>query len=90
MLENWSKQFSNAFGPRLRQIGPNETSKDTMMRYLTFRDLQAKLGGRGRSTIYRDIDAGRLPKPIKFGGRRYWIEAEIDTILAGFAETVAD
>lgn len=55
------------------------------MRYLTFRDLQAKLGGRGRSTIYRDVEAGRLPKPIKLGSRLYWIESEIDAVLSNMA-----
>lgn len=35
------------------------------MKYLTFNELRQKLGGRGRTTIYRDIAAGRLPQPIK-------------------------
>lgn len=52
------------------------------MRYLTFRDLQEKLGGRGRTTIYRDVELGRLPKPIKLGSRLYWVEADIDAALA--------
>lgn len=56
------------------------------MRYLTFRDLQAKLGGRGRSTIYRDIEAGRIPNPVKLGSRLYWNEDQIDTVLASLAE----
>ena len=56
------------------------------MRYLTFRDLQAKLGGRGRTTIYRDVELGRLPKPIKIGSRLYWSEAEIDAIMQARAE----
>ncbi|MCE8526934.1 AlpA family phage regulatory protein [Ruegeria pomeroyi] len=51
------------------------------MRYLTFRDLQTKLGGRGRTTIYRDVDLGRLPKPVKIGSRLYWNEAEIDAAI---------
>ncbi len=52
------------------------------MRYLSFRDLQAKLGGRGRTTIYRDVDLGRLPKPVKLGSRLYWNEAEIDATIS--------
>jgi prophage regulatory protein len=51
------------------------------MNYLSFSDLQAKLGGRGRTTIYRDVDLGRLPKPVKIGSRLYWNEAEIDATL---------
>lgn len=55
------------------------------MQYLTFRDLQTKLGGRGRTTIYRDVDLGRLPKPVKIGGRLYWRESDIDAKLADLA-----
>jgi prophage regulatory protein len=51
------------------------------MTYLSFRDLQAKLGGRGRTTIYRDVELGRLPKPIKLGSRLFWNDAEIDAAL---------
>lgn len=52
------------------------------MRYLTFRELQVKLGGRGRTTIYRDIEQGRLPRPVKLGYRLYWPEEQIDAVLA--------
>ncbi len=53
------------------------------MNYLSFKELREKLGGRGRTTIYRDVELGRLPKPIKLGSRLYWNEAEIDAALAG-------
>ena len=56
--------------------------RSTKMRYLSFPDLQAKIGGRSRSSIYRDLEVGRLPQPIKFGARLYWIEADIDAPLA--------
>jgi prophage regulatory protein len=52
------------------------------MKYISFRDLQEKLGGRGRTTIYRDVDLGRLPKPIKLGSRLYWIESAVDDAIA--------
>ncbi len=48
---------------------------------LTSSDLQAKLGGRGRTTIYRDVELGRLPKPVKLGSRLYWNEADIDAAI---------
>ncbi len=57
------------------------------MNYLSFKDLQAKLGGRGRTTIYRDVHLGRLPKPIKIGSRLYWNEADIDATLQASAES---
>lgn len=50
-------------------------------RYLSFADLQSKIGGRSRSSVYRDIALGRLPQPIKFGARLYWAEADIDAAL---------
>ena len=52
------------------------------MKYLNFTELRAKLGGRGRTTVYRDIEFGRLPKPIKLGGRLYWIDSEVDEAMA--------
>lgn len=55
------------------------------MRYLTFRDLQEKLGGRGRTTIYRDLELGRLPQPVKIGSRLYWNEADIEAFMAAKA-----
>jgi predicted DNA-binding transcriptional regulator AlpA len=39
------------------------------------------LGGRSRSAIYLDLDAGRIPPPIKLGGRLLWIESEVDAHL---------
>ena len=56
------------------------------MRFLTFKSLQDKLGGRGRTTIYRDLEQGRLPKPLKLGGRLYWNEAELDAFLTAASE----
>jgi prophage regulatory protein len=52
------------------------------MKYLSFTELRAKLGGRGRTTIYRDLELGRLPKPIKLGGRLYWVENQVDDAMA--------
>ena len=51
------------------------------MQYLTFGEVRRKLGGRSRTSIYRDVSASRLPKPIKLGGRLYWIEDEIENAL---------
>lgn len=51
------------------------------MKYLTLTELRAKLGNRSRSAIYADLAAGRLPQPVKLGGRIYWPEAEIDAHL---------
>ncbi|TDT73328.1 AlpA family transcriptional regulator [Litoreibacter halocynthiae] len=55
------------------------------MKYLSFKDLQHKLAGRGRTTIYRDCELGRLPQPIKIGSRLFWIEADVDAAIASLA-----
>jgi prophage regulatory protein len=57
------------------------TSRYVSTKYLSFIELQSKLGGRGRTTIYKDCELGRLPKPIKIGSRLYWNEADIDATL---------
>ena len=59
------------------------------MQYLNFSELRAKLGHRSRSAIYLDLAAGRLPQPLKLGGRLYWPEADVDTHLRGLRETAA-
>ena len=51
------------------------------MKYLNFKALRAKLSNRSRSAIYLDLEAGRLPQPLKLGGRLYWVEDEVDAHL---------
>ena len=51
------------------------------MKYVSFAQLQAKLGGRSRSAIYVDLAKGRLPKPLKLGRRLYWRESDLDQHL---------
>ena len=60
-----------------------------MQKYLTLTELRAKLGNRSRSAIYLDLKAGRLPQPIKLGGRLYWPEGDVDTHLRNLREKAA-
>jgi len=60
-----------------------------MQRYLTLTELRAKLGGRSRSAIYADLAAGRLPQPIKLGGRIYFAEGDVDAHLRAMREQAA-
>lgn len=60
-----------------------------MQTYLTLTELRAKLGNRSRSAIYADLAAGRLPKPMKLGGRIYWPEGDIDAHLRALTERAA-
>jgi prophage regulatory protein len=57
------------------------TSGAPIVTYITFNELRTKLGNRGRSTIYRDVQSGRLPKPIKFGARLFWIESDVEEAI---------
>ena len=56
-----------------------------MQRYLTMREVSERLGNRSRSAIYNDIAAGRLPAPIRLGGRVYWPEDDLAAHLRGLA-----
>lgn len=60
-----------------------------MQRYLTLTELRSKLGNRSRSAIYLDLEAGRLPQPLKLGGRLYWPEDEVDAHLRNMREMAA-
>ena len=53
------------------------------MTYLNLNQLSAKLGGRSRSSLYRDVDNQRIPEPIRIGSRLYWVESQVDEALAG-------
>ena len=46
------------------------------------KQLSRKLGDRSRSSIYRDLEEGRLPQPIRLGTRLYWIEDQVDDHIA--------
>ena len=52
-----------------------------MNKYLSFNQLQTKLGDRSRSAIYSDLENGRLPKPVKIGRRCYWKDQVIDEFI---------
>jgi len=60
-----------------------------MQNYLTLTELRAKLGNRSRSAIYIDLAAGRLPQPVKLGGRLYWPEGDVEAHLRAMSEKVA-
>jgi predicted DNA-binding transcriptional regulator AlpA len=60
-----------------------------MQRLLTLNELRALLGNRSRSAIYNDLETGRLPRPIKLGGRLYWPEGDLDAHFRSISATVA-
>jgi prophage regulatory protein len=60
-----------------------------MQRYLTLAELRAKLGNRSRSAVYLDLAAGRLPPPMKLGGKLYWPESDLDAHLRNLHDKAA-
>lgn len=50
-------------------------------RLLRLSGVRAKFSGRSSSSIWGDVKAGRLPKPIKIGGICFWPEDEIDQVI---------
>ena len=50
-------------------------------RYLSFNELCLMLGGRSRSSLYRDLVNGDIPTPIQIGSRKYWCEEEVHEFL---------
>ena len=57
-----------------------------MTNYLSFNQLQAKLGNCSRSSAYRYLENGRIPQPIKLGARLLWPEDAIDAALADLSK----
>ena len=60
------------------------------MKYLNFSELRAKLGNRSRSAVYVDVAEGRLPEPVKLGGKLYWRESDVDAHLEALAGKTAE
>ncbi|WP_299703530.1 AlpA family transcriptional regulator [uncultured Tateyamaria sp.] len=53
---------------------------------ITISELSQKLGGRSKASIYRDIQSGTLPRPVKLSGSVYWDRSEIDTRIKSLLE----
>ena len=51
-----------------------------MCSFIRFTDVQKKLGV-SRSKVYRLIEDGHIPKPIKLGRLCVWPEEELDKAL---------
>jgi prophage regulatory protein len=53
-----------------------------MSKLLTLREVSERLGGRSRAALYVDWAKGRLPAPVRIGGRTYMREADLAPLLA--------
>ena len=50
--------------------------------YLSRRELCAKLGGCSFTTVWRLEKAGALPPRVMIGNRPYWVDHEVDELIA--------
>lgn len=49
---------------------------------LTFAEVMHRRGVNSRTSVYRDIEEGRLPQPVKVGRRSFFPESEVDAHIA--------
>ena len=56
-----------------------------MQQLLTLRETSERLGGRSRSALYEDMKKGRLPRPVRIGGRVYFGEADPEAHICRLA-----
>jgi prophage regulatory protein len=50
---------------------------------LTLPEVSARLGGRPRSDIFKDVVSGQLPRPVLWRGDLLWLEVELDQAASG-------
>ena len=56
-------------------------------RLLRLTDVQSVVGGVSRATIYRWVDNGKFPAPLKpSGGVNLWKRSDIDTWIASLEQ----
>ena len=60
------------------------------MKLLSFKEVQVILGGRSRSSIYRDIASNTIPQPYKLAGRVFWRDDEIFDFIKSLTHTSSD
>lgn len=77
-MENEDDQMQLPFRVRKDTASP---CKRDVQRVLRLKEVQHRTG-LGRSTIYRWMDEGKFPKPVRLGARSVaWIEHEVDEWL---------
>jgi prophage regulatory protein len=60
------------------------------MKLLSFKEVQVILGGRSRSSIYRDIASNTIPQPYKLAGRVFWRDDEVFDFIKSLNHTSSD
>jgi excisionase family DNA binding protein len=79
---------------RLWALWCNRTQKEKLMDRLVSMNEVCEILGVGRSTVYRMIDAGRLPEPASLGdkkkSRKVWRESVITKTLDDIMPSASD
>jgi len=57
---------------------------------LTVDDLCTLYGWRNRVTVWRNVEAGALPRPFKIGNRLFWLPSDIAAHQTKLARRAAD
>ena len=60
------------------------------MKLLSFKEVQVILGGRSRSSIYRDVASNSIPQPYKLARRVFWRDYEIFDFIKSLNHKSAD
>ena len=84
--------LTNPQGPNMdisRQQPTPTSSPAPKDRLLRIAEVLRRIGMR-RSWTYREIAAGRFPRPHRLGGASCWLEADIDTWIASVVYRKAD
>lgn len=55
---------------------------------LTIAEVMDRAAYKSRSSVYRAIQAGELPAPLKRGGQSVWVESEIIDAIRRQVETL--
>ena len=69
---------------------PKDQTMSTDSSYFTFSELQKRFAGASRGWLYAQLAAGRIPQPVKIGGRVLWLRSTIEKFEAEIEARNAD
>lgn len=62
---------------------------DDQDRLIPARAVRDRFGGISHMTLWRWVQRGLLPEPVKINSRSYWREPDVDRLAAGRLEKAA-
>lgn len=61
---------------------PSEDNACQSAELLNVEEIAKRLHECSTRTIYRHAQTGVLPRPLKIGGRSYWLESDVAELIA--------